>query len=172
MKLLAELLGGNINENKRNKLTFEDFEKILVFLIESEMNRLKYWNNPSASHTSSMTGHDEEKIKKLLFNIFSYSDKLSIKLFQRFPWIQKKYPSLIRSLGERIYSNKKEFYNEPYALNILIDYIIDSNKKDLKKGGIMKHLICWKLPLLNFSLQYISLKYDDYFFCINFVFIF
>ena len=164
LKLLAELLGGNINENKRNKLTFEDFEKILVFLIESEMNRLKYWNNPSASHTSSMTGHDEEKIKKLLFNIFSYSDKLSIKLFQRFPWIQKKYPSLIRSLGERIYSNKKEFYNEPYALNILIDYIIDSNKKDLKKGGIMKHLICWKLPLLNFSLQYISLKYDDYFF--------
>jgi len=164
LKLLAELLGGNINENKRNKLTFEDFEKILVFLIESEMNRLKYWNNPSASHTSSMTGHDEEKIKKLLFNIFSYSDKLSIKLFQRFPWIQKKYPALIRSLGERIYSNKKEFYNEPYALNILIDYIIDSNKKDLKKGGIMKHLICWKLPLLNFSLQYISLKYDDYFF--------
>ena len=35
----------------------------------------------------------------------------------------------------------------------------------------MKHLICWKLPLLNFSLQYISLKYDDYYylhkFCIH-----
>ena len=135
------------------------------------MNRLKYWNNPSASHTSSMTGHDEEKIKKLINNIFLYSDKLSIKLSQRFPWIQKKYPRLITSLGERIYSNKKEFYNEPNALNILIDYIINSNKKDLKKGGIMKHLICWKLPLLNFSLQYISLKYDDYYylhkFCIH-----
>ena len=171
LKLLIEILGGNMNENKRNKITFEDFEKILIFLIESEMNRLKYWNNPSASHTSSMTGHDEEKIKKLLSNIFTYSDKLSIKLFQRFPWIKKKYPNLITSLGERIYSNKKEFYTEPYALNILIDYIIDSNKKDLKKGGIMKHLICWKLPLLNFSLQYISLKYDDYYylhkFCIH-----
>ena len=96
---------------------------------------------------------------------------MSIKLSQRFPWIQKKYPRLITSLGERIYSNKKEFYNEPGALNILIDYIIDTNKKDLKKGGIMKHLICWKLPLLNFSLQYISLKYDDYYylhkFCIH-----
>ena len=161
LKLLVEVLGGNIQENKKNKITFEDFEKILIFLIESEMNRLKYWNNPSASHTSSMTGHDEEKIKKLLTNIFNYSDKLSIKLIQRFPWIQKKYPYLIASLGEKIYSNKKEFYNEPYALNILIEYIIDSNKNDLKKGGIMKHFICWKLPLLNFSLQYISLKYDD-----------
>ena len=161
LKLLVEVLGGNIQENKKNKITFEDFEKILIFLIESEMNRLKYWNNPSASHTLSMTGHDEEKIKKLLTNIFNYSDKLSIKLIQRFPWIQKKYPYLIASLGEKIYSNKKEFYNEPYALNILIEYIIDSNKNDLKKGGIMKHFICWKLPLLNFSLQYISLKYDD-----------
>ena len=171
LKLLEEILGGTVKENKKNILTFEDFEKILVFLIENEMNRLKYWNNPSASHTSSMTGHDEEKIKKLINNIFLYSDKLSIKLSQRFPWIQKKYPRLITSLGERIYSNKKEFYNEPGALNILIDYIIDTNKKDLKKGGIMKHLICWKLPLLNFSLQYISLKYDDYYylhkFCIH-----
>jgi hypothetical protein len=171
LKLLTEILGGTVNENKKNILTFEDFEKILIFLIENEMNRLKYWNNPSASHTSSMTGHDEEKIKKLINNIFLYSDKLSIKLSQRFPWIQKKYPRLITSLGERIYSNKKEFYNEPNALNILIDYIINSNKKDLKKGGIMKHLICWKLPLLNFSLQYISLKYDDYYylhkFCIH-----
>ena len=171
LKLLEEILGGTVNLNKKNILTFEDFEKILVFLIENEMNRLKYWNNPSASHTSSMTGHDEEKIKKLINNIFLYSDKLSIKLSQRFPWIKKKYPRLITSLGERIYSNKKEFYNEPNALNILIDYIIDSNKKDLKKGGIMKHLICWKLPLLNFSLQYISLKYDDYYylhkFCIH-----
>ena len=51
--------------------------------------------------------------------------------------------------------------------NFLIDYIIDTNKKDLKKGGIMKHLICWKLPLLNFSLQYISLDYDDYYYLIN-----
>ena len=171
LKLLVEVLGASLKENKKNKLTFEDFEQILIFLIESEMNRLKYWNNPSASHTSSMTGHDEEKRKKILNNIFSYSDKLSIKLIQRFPWIQKKYPSLLTSLGEKILSNKKEFYNEPYALNIMIEYIIESKKNDLKNGGIMKHLICWKLPLLNFSLQYISLKYDDYYylhkFCIH-----
>ena len=171
LKLLVEILGGSLKENTKCKLTFEDFEQILIFLIESEMNRLKYWNNPSASHTSSMTGHDEEKRKKILNNIFTYSDKLSIKLIQRFPWIQKKYPSLITSLGEKILSNKKEFYNEPYALNIMIKYIIDLKKNDLKKGGIMKHLICWKLPLLNFSLQYISLEYDDYYylhkFCIH-----
>ena len=92
-------MGGSLRENKKYKLTFEDFEQILIFLIESEMNRLKYWNNPSASHTSSMTGHDEEKRKKILTNIFTYSDKLSIKLIQRFPWIEKKYPSLITSLG-------------------------------------------------------------------------
>ena len=171
LKLLVEVLGASLKENKKNKLTFEDFEQILIFLIESEMNRLKDWNNPSASHTSSMTGHDEEKRKKILNNIFSYSDKLSIKLIQRFPWIQKKYPSLLTSLGEKILANKKVFYNEPYALNIMIEYIIESNKNDLKNGGIMKHLICWKLPLLNFSLQYISLKYDDYYylhkFCIH-----
>ena len=171
LKLLVEILGGSLKENTKCKLTFEDFEQILIFLIESEMNRLKYWNNPSASHTSSMTGHDEEKRKKILNNIFTYSDKLSIKLIQRFPWIQKKYPSFITSLGEKILSNKKEFYNEPYALNIMIKYIIDLKKNDLKKGGIMKHLICWKLPLLNFSLQYISLEYDDYYylhkFCIH-----
>ena len=171
LKLLVEVLGGSLKENTKCKLTFEDFEQILIFLIESEMNRLKYWNNPSASHTSSMTGHDEEKRKKILNNIFTYSDKLSIKLIQRFPWIQKKYPSLITSLGEKILSNKKEFYNEPYALNIMIKYIIDAKKNDLKNGGIMKHLICWKLPLLNFSLQYISLEYDDYYylhkFCIH-----
>ena len=112
LKLLVEVLGASLKENKKNKLTFEDFEQILIFLIESEMNRLKYWNNPSASHTSSMTGHDEEKRKKILNNIFSYSDKLSIKLIQRFPWIQKKYPSLLTSLGEKILANKKEFYNE------------------------------------------------------------
>ena len=171
LKLLVEVLGGSLRENKKYKLTFEDFEQILIFLIESEMNRLKYWNNPSASHTSSMTGHDEEKRKKILTNIFTYSDKLSIKLIQRFPWIEKKYPSLITSLGEKILSNKKEFYNEPYALNIMIKYIIDSKKRDLQNGGIMKHFICWKFPLLNFSLQYISLEYDDYYylhkFCIH-----
>ena len=171
LKLLVEVLGGSLKENKKYKLTFEDFEQILIFLLESEMNRLKYWNNPSASHTSSITGHDEEKRRKILNNIFTYSDKLSIKLIQRFPWIQKKYPSLVTSLGEKILSNKKEFYNEPYALNIMIKYIVESKKNDLKNGGIMKHLICWKLPLLNFSLQYISLDYDDYYylhkFCIH-----
>ena len=163
LKLLEETLGGTATNLKSiNKLTFEDFEQILIFLIESEMNRLKYWNNPSASHTSSMTEHNKEKRKKLLDNIFTYSDKLSIKLIQRFPWIRKKYPDLILTLGEKILLNKKEFYNEPYALNIMIEYIVKTGKKDFTKGGIMKHLICWKFPLLNFSLQYISLDYDGF----------
>ena len=114
---------------------------MLIYLIKNESNSLIYWNNPSNSHNSNKIDFSDEKIKLMLNTAFISSDKLSINLIQRFPWITKKYPELINKLSERIYKNKKLYYNQPLSLNILVDYILKKNSTIYQKKHYEKFII-------------------------------
>ena len=152
------------NENNLNKIEpitlLENFKDLLVFLLDNEMNSLRYWNNAALSHKNTGSVFNDDKIKKIFTSIFNVNYKLCIKLVQRFPWINKKFASNINKFGEHIYNNKKYFYNQPLALNLFIQYIISDKRNDLHNIKIMKSLIFWKFPSLNYALKYISLTYN------------
>lgn len=147
----------NINEKETLNL-FENHKDLLIFLIDNEMSSLRYWNNPSTSHKNTRD-FSEDKIKRIFDSIFKFSNKLCLKLIQRFPWINNKFPVYVNKFGEYIYNNKSKFYHQPLALKVLIDYIVSNNKKDLEDINIMKSLIFWKFPSLNYALKFISLNY-------------
>ena len=142
-------------------MIYDHFKELLIYLIDNEKGRLRYWNNPSSSHKSNID-FSEEKLKKIFNTAFTFSYKLGIKLIQRFPWIIKKYPEYVNQLGIDIYKEKKIFYNQPFALNLLVEYITKNNLNDLSNKDIMKHLIFWRFPSLNYALKFISLKYILY----------
>ena len=149
------------NQNANDDLVLSNFKELLIYLIKNESNSLIYWNNPSNSHNSNKIDFSDEKIKLMLNTAFICSDKLSINLIQRFPWITKKYPELINKLSERIYKNKKDYYNQPLSLSILVDYILKKKYNDLSNKNIMKNLLFWKFPSLNYALKFISLNYNN-----------
>ena len=109
-----------------------------MFLLDNEMNSLRYWNNAALSHKNTGNVFNDDKIKKIFTSIFNVNYKLCIKLVQRFPWINKKFASNINKFGEHIYNNKKYFYNQPLALNLFIQYIISDKRNDLHNIKIMK----------------------------------
>ena len=152
------------NETNINKIEpialLENFKDLLVFLLDNEMNSLRYWNNAALSHKNTGNVFTEDKIKKIFNSIFNVNYKLCIKLVQRFPWINKKFASNLNKFGEYIYNNKKDFYNQPLALNLFIQYIIADKRNDLNSIKVMKSLIFWKFPSLNYALKYISLAYN------------
>ena len=148
------------NLNQIDLISFvENFKDLLIFLIDNEMNSLRYWNNAALSHKNTGSVFSEDKIKKIFNTVFNVNNKLCIKLIQRFPWINKKFSNNLIKFGEFIYNHRKEFFNLPFALTLLIQYIISSNKPDLNRIDIMKSLIFWKFPSLNYALKYISLTY-------------
>ena len=51
-----------------------------------------------------------DKIKRIFDSIFKFSNKLCLKLIQRFPWINNKFPVYVNKFGEYIYNNKSKFY--------------------------------------------------------------
>ena len=148
----------NKNDPNENSMIYDHFKELLIYLIDNEKGRLRYWNNQSSSHKSNID-FSEEKLKKIFNTAFTFSYKLGIKLIQRFPWIIKKYPEYVNQLGIDIYKEKKIFYNQPFALNLLVEYITKNNLNDLSNKDIMKHLIFWRFPSLNYALKFISLKY-------------
>jgi len=91
-----------------------NIKNLLIYLIESEINNLRYWNSPSTfhkqdiNHVPTMTIMStfiwkEEKIREVFQSAFSVSHKLSIKLVQRYPWIEKKFKGYVDDLGKIIY---------------------------------------------------------------------
>lgn len=87
-----------------------NIKDLLIYLIESEINNLRYWNSPSTFHnlnkkyTPSSSKLKEEKVKDIFETAFSISNKLSIKLVQRYPWIERKFSAYIDELGRMIYN--------------------------------------------------------------------
>ena len=103
----------NIKDKYRNESTSLDkISNLLIYLIESEINNLRYWNSPSTFHkqdkklipTVGSLLWKEEKIKEVFESAFLVSHILPIKLIQRYPWIEKKFPKeYIDDLGKQIY---------------------------------------------------------------------
>lgn len=91
----------------------DNMKDLLIYLIESEINNLRYWNSPSTFHnmnkkyTPNSSKLKEEKVKDIFETAFSISNKLSIKLVQRFPWIERKFGLYIHELGKTIYEVRK-----------------------------------------------------------------
>ena len=56
----------SINDKETITL-FDSHKDLLIFLIDNELNSLRYWNNPSTSHKSTIDYFDEYFI--LLYNI-------------------------------------------------------------------------------------------------------
>jgi hypothetical protein len=89
---------------------YDNIKDLLIYLIESEINNLRYWNSPSTFHsqkkkyTPSSSKLKEEKVKDIFETAFSISNKLSIKLVQRYPWIERKFGFYINELGRMIYN--------------------------------------------------------------------
>ena len=148
------------NNKLENSVIYDNFKELLIYLIDNEKDRLRFWNNPSSSHKSNID-FNEEKLKKIFHTAFTFSNKLGIKLIQRFPWIIKKYPEYVEQLGQDIYKEKKNFYKQPFALNLLVEYIVKKNFNDLSEKKIMNDLIFWKFPSLNYALKFISLRYTN-----------
>jgi hypothetical protein len=150
-------------------MIIDNIKDLLVYLIESEINNLRYWNSPSTFHsqnkkyTPSSSKLKEERVKNIFETAFSISNKLSIKLVQRYPWIERKFTSYINDLCSIIYNNKKTFYHQPLALKYLIDHIARNNLPDLNDFRMMKHLLLWKFPSLNVALKYIYIDYNNKF---------
>ena len=147
----------SINDKETITL-FDSHKDLLIFLIDNELNSLRYWNNPSTSHKSTID-YSEDKIRRMFDSVFRFSNKLCLKLIQRFPWISKKFPNYVNKFGEYIYNNKSKFYHQPLALKIMVDYIVSNKISDLNYIDIMKSFIFWKFPSLNYALKFISLNY-------------
>jgi hypothetical protein len=133
-KKRKETLGGKLEKTKTNKkmkrlytfvysiemklkelehnpfMIIDNIKDLMVYLIESEINNLRYWNSPSTFHSQSRkytpksSKLKEEKVKNIFETAFSISNKLSIKLVQRYPWIERKFSSYINELGSIIYN--------------------------------------------------------------------
>ena len=101
-------------------LVYDNVKDLLIYLIESEINNLRYWNSPSTFHNSgkkytpSSSKFKEEKVRDIFETAFSISNKLSIKLVQRYPWIERKFNSYMNRLGLTIYQVRKKFKNFIY----------------------------------------------------------
>jgi hypothetical protein len=95
------------SEKKDNLGIYDNFKELLIYLIDNEKDRLRFWNNPSSSHKLNID-FNEEKLKKIFHTAFTFSNKLGIKLIQRFPWITNKYPEYTEQLGQEIYKEKKK----------------------------------------------------------------
>ena len=99
-------------------------------------------------------------MKEIFQTAFSISNKLSIKLVQRYPFIEKKFSDYTDHLGKVIYTNRKLFYNQSLAFKYFVDYMKNNNLSELTDFSMMKVFLFWKFPSLNFALKYISLAYD------------
>jgi hypothetical protein len=160
----------NLRDNPFNNnsfLVYDNIKDLLIYLIESEINNLRYWNSPSTFHNShkkytpSSSKLKEEKVKDIFETAFAISNKLSIKLVQRFPWIERKFGSYMNRLGSTIYQKKKLFYHQPHALKYLIEYMMKNGQKELESLTMIKDLIMWMLPSLNYALKYISFNFNN-----------
>ena len=52
------------------------------------------------------------------------------------------------------------FYHQPGALKYLIDHILANNLADMNSTKMMKDLLLWKFPSLNYALKYLSIKFN------------
>jgi len=148
-------------------VVYENIKDLLIYLIESEMNNMRYWNCPSTFHnnkkyTPSSSKFKADKVKNIFFTAFSISNKLSIKLVQRFPWIEKKFSSYIEQLSLTIYENRKLFYGQPNALRYMIEYISKNRLYEVEHltNRHRKDFLMWKYPTLNYAMKYISSAFD------------
>lgn len=97
-------------ENTAKFTLANNIQDLLIYLIESEINNLRYWNSPSTFHnlnkkyTPNSNKLREEKVKDIFETALSISNKLAIKLVQRYPWIQQKFNAYIDELGKMIYT--------------------------------------------------------------------
>ena len=95
---------------------FDNIKNLIIYLIESEINNMRYWNSPSTFHIQNTKyiptsmNMNQERVKEIFQTAFSISNKLSIKLVQRYPFIEKKFTDYINRLGQEIYINRKVFY--------------------------------------------------------------
>ena len=151
----------------------EKIKNLLVYLIESEISNLRYWNSPNTSHhkekdylPTSNTLKDD-RVKEIFEAAFLISDKLSIKLVERYPWIERKFKEYINKLEQNIFENSEEFYEFSYALKYYINYLIkyeekfEINKNDNFSCLLNPNLLFWKLPSLNNAFKYLSLNYSE-----------
>jgi hypothetical protein len=104
------------NNNKEKEVVYENFtisdniKDLLIYLMESEINNLQYWNSQSSSgshnikkkYTPKSSKLKEEKIKEIFESAESISNKLTIQLTQRFPWIERKFETYCKKLGEKV----------------------------------------------------------------------
>jgi len=162
----------SIEENQRKLGTpaffvvYDNIKHLMIYLIESEINNMRYWNSPSTFHIQNTkfiptsTNFKQERVKEIFQSAFSISNKLSIKLVQRYPFIEKKFIDYIDILGEEIYKNRKLFYNQNLAFKYLVDYMKKNKLNELSDLSMMKVFLFWRFPSLNFALKYISLGYD------------
>ena len=152
--------------NKEFFPLFDNVKHLIIYLIESEINNMRYWNSPSTFHIQNKkfiptsTNLKQERVKEIFQTAFSISNKLSIKLVQRYPFIEKKFTDYINRLGEEIYKNRKLFYNQSLAFKYLVDYMKINHLNELTDLSMMKVFLFWRFPSLNFALKYISLGYD------------
>ena len=127
---------------------------------------MRYWNSPSTFHIQNTKyiptsmNMNQERVKEIFQTAFSISNKLSIKLVQRYPFIEKKFTDYINRLGQEIYINRKVFYNQSLAFKYLIDYMKLNHSDDLKDLKMMKIFLFWRFPSLNYALKYISLGFE------------
>lgn len=165
----------NSNNNTENSninhsfLMHDNIKNLLAYLIESEISNLRYWNSPSTFHdsqnknNSSLKNLSNNRLKELFESAFLVSNRLSLKLIQRFPWIEKKFESYVKILESKIYNSTIKYLTEPQALKYYVDYIIKNKLSDLNYEYLNKFLLLWKLPNLNFGLKYLSLEYKGFY---------
>lgn len=142
--------------NKPYLSSFKSIKSLLIYLIESEILNLRYWNTPFIKHkfTFSKITNQEE----IFISSFDVNINLPIKLVQRFPWIEKKYPRYMKLLLQLIEKFWKEVKEIPEALNY---YICKINPNKLKKNYLIKELFLWKSSHIHKGLNYLSLQYND-----------
>lgn len=102
-------ISDNLNKADGMEIS-ENIKELLVYLIESELNNLRYWNSPSTFHNTkkkyilNSSKLKEDKLKELFESASSISNKLTIQLTQRFPWIERKFIKYMDKLGNCIYA--------------------------------------------------------------------
>ena len=150
-----------LNNREEMDYKYEKSKYLLVYLIESEVANIVYWNNPAHSHLKQKSSKfSKAKTGELLNMAFGISNSLVVNLIERFQWIKIIQKDFYKEACSLIQKNKKRFCKDSLAFDYLVDFVVTNGLDDLKDINNYRKFLTWKEVSLTTALRFLSIPYS------------